>query len=272
MIGFRPVTHGEHLYIRVVDLFIENGAALTNSLSAFRNSSLVGNRCDAFADYCTGLYYFNLTARLIKAAKAVLADPNGSEFTYRGSFLTFLVNQCGITESQFGRFNVNKLISFSFAAAQASGEKISKEVKSLVRAPFITLECYICGKELFVNSADSDDAIEYEHIWPSSYGGDSVIANLLPACSGCNRAKGSMMLWQDSWKHSLVLPPDPSLNDLTEVTRSMKVALHRKKIFDYAATHFVTLKDAALEVGPADFSALAPIEPSDATDFFTIQF
>ncbi|WP_078031357.1 HNH endonuclease [Massilia sp. KIM] len=272
MIGFRPVTQGEHLYVRVVDIFVNYDHALTKSIENFRNGSFVGNRSEEFADYFVGLYYFNLTARLVKTAKSILCDPNGNEFTYRSSFLTFLANQCSISEGQFGRANVNLLVNLSFEAALASGQSISNSTKNIVRASVPMLECYICGKSLFVNPVDARDAIEYEHVWPSSYGGDSIAANLLPACSCCNREKGAMMLWQDTWKHSLILPPYPSANDLTEINRPLKIALHRRRIFEYAVQHSLTLKDSALEIGPADFSAFAPMDLTDAADFFTIQF
>ena len=46
----------------------------------------------------------------------------------------------------------------------------------------------MCGSSLdFVN--DNDNAFTCEHIWPRSYGGDSIEENLLPSCKSCNSNK-----------------------------------------------------------------------------------
>jgi 5-methylcytosine-specific restriction endonuclease McrA len=54
--------------------------------------------------------------------------------------------------------------------------------------------CHICGKKLsFVNYARDGrrGAWEVEHSNPKVKGGSDYLRNLLPACIGCNRTKGT---------------------------------------------------------------------------------
>lgn len=49
------------------------------------------------------------------------------------------------------------------------------------RAAFYGGRCYLCGAEWE----------EYDHVKPRSRGGSELAANVRPACSPCNRAKGN---------------------------------------------------------------------------------
>ncbi|MCO4856058.1 HNH endonuclease [Herbaspirillum sp. WGmk3] len=272
MIGFRPVTRGEWLYTKLVELFIDDQKALQSAVGTLRGSALIGNRAPEFADYVAGLYCFNLTARLIKTAQALIAHDAYGEALYRSSMLSFLANHCGISEFRFGRPNINALINLSIEAAFSSGKTISQSVKNGVATSKQQCYCYICGIQIFVSGELEETSVQYEHIWPSSFGGDSIIENLLPACPHCNNAKGSMLLWQDGPVHSFILPPNPSANDITTINRRAKIAWHRKAIFELAISRHTTLKEAAITHGPVDFSASAPVDLDDASDFFTIHF
>ena len=105
--------------------------------------------------------------------------------------------------------------------------------------------------------------MQLEHIWPQSFGGDSIAENLLPACPACNNAKSDMLLWQNAHIHSFTLKPEPSPQELAQ---------HRRNIFEYASTHRTTLKDAALIIGSVDLSEISSIDRDDAVDFFNFGF
>lgn len=271
MIGFKPVTQGEWLYTKLVELFINDQQALYRAVDTLRGSALIGSRAPAFANYLGGLYCFNLTARLIRTSQALISHEDHGEAMYRGTLLSFLANYCEISEFRFGRPYINLLINLSLEAARSSGNPIPRSVKHSVAARGQECYCYICGMQIFVDGEVEETRVEYEHLWPSSFGGDSVVSNMLPACHECNNRKGSMLLWQDGPVHSFILPPYPTENDLTTVTRTTKIAWHRKAIFELAIDQQLTLKEAAIKLGPSNFSSCAPMDPDDASDFFTIQ-
>jgi hypothetical protein len=272
MIGFVPVTEGEVLYQTLVEQFVDDGKQLTSALNVFSTGRFVGRRSAEFSEYYFGIYCFNITARLIKAASAILREPSLHEPLFRGSMLGFLINQFEISEFRYGRNRVNLLVNLAFNAANSSGQAISKTTKERVLAGSIDFSCYICGCELLIQSTVPEQVLQYEHIWPSSFGGSSIVDNLLPACSTCNNKKGALMLWQDAPVSSIILPPNPSQNDLTMITRRAKIAKHRQDLFAFAVKMKITLKAAALQLGAYNFSNVSSVDSDDSADFFTLQF
>lgn len=272
MIGFVPVTQGEILYETLVDQFVDDKKQLTNALEVLRSGEFVGRRSAEFSDYYFGLYCFNATARLIKAAKYILDEPSLSEPLYRGNMLGFLINQFEISEFRYGRAKVNLLVNLAFDAVRSSGQPISRSTKEKVSRETAEINCYICGCELLIASSVATQVVQYEHIWPSSFGGNSIADNLLPACCICNNKKGSMLLWQDGPVHSFILPPNPSENDITMVSRTAKIAKHRRDIFELAIREELTLKGAARKLGHYNFDGMSFVDQDDSADFFTIKF
>jgi hypothetical protein len=276
MIGFIPSTSGERLYDVLVKKFVNNTSDLHGSFLNLENLD-IGRRKVDFADYYSGIFCFNLTARLIKAAKFIIEQPELEDSLHHGNMLEFLYNQLEINPFSYDRKYVNSLINLSLEAARTSEQNISSSTKGAVirecKALYGNLTCYICGCDVFEKNDDPENLIlQYEHIWPRSYGGDSAIYNLLPACSICNNAKDCMLLWQDSHVHSFVLKPNPSLEEKTRITRPAKIAKHRQEIFKFACENKTTLKDAAFEIGPYDFQNVKFTDPDDSSDFFTFHF
>ncbi len=161
---------------------------------------------------------------------------------------------------------INRLISLSVLSAKTSKENINNSTRSLVTPEFKVIYCYICDKKLEATTEDIATKVQYEHIWPRSFGGDSSPDNLLPACNICNHNKGSTLLWQDAHVHSFVLSPFPDADDIKKIQHKERIALHRRSIFRRACDDRITLKSAALKVG-----AMGEIKykyPDDAIDFF----
>ena len=271
MIGFTPSTDGERLYDLLVREFVNNTSGLKDSILSLQNFD-IGGRKDEFADYYSGIFCFNLTARLIKAAKFIIEQPEIGDSLHSSNMLDFLCNRLAIYPFSYEQKYVNLLVSLSLDAARTSRQDITGGTKSVVIKEHTELFCYICGRDVFTKHEDSKYLMQYEHIWPRSYGGDSAIYNLLPACSACNNEKGSMLLWQDSHVHSFILKPNPSEDEITRIPRIAKIAKHRQEIFKYACAQGTTLKEAALAIGPYDFLNVKFTDPDDSSDFFTFHF
>ncbi len=271
MIGFATATRGELLYETLVKRFVNGEGNLRNAVGELKGFS-VGGRSEQFSEYFTGIFCFNLTARLLKTARVTLDQAELGEALHHGNMLDFLCNQLNISEFRYRRHDVNLLINLSFDAVRSSKQEISARTKQEVIGGLQQICCYICGREVFQQSVNPEDLVQYEHIWPRSYGGDSSALNLLPACHACNNVKDSMLLWQDGPVHSFILPPYPNANDLTTISRRAKITKHRQHIFELAISRRITLKEAALELGPYDFANIHCDDPADAADFFTFHF
>jgi hypothetical protein len=271
MIGFKPSTDGEVLYDILVKRFVNNTSGLKDSMLNLQNFDIGGRKSD-FADYYSGIFCFNLTARLIKSAKFLIEQPDIGDALQFGNMLEFLCNQLNISEFSFKKSDVHLLVNLSFEAARSSEQTISNTTKKSLIRDMDEFSCYICGREVFIENEDPKYVMQYEHVWPRSYGGNSSNENLLPACSCCNNAKGSMLLWQDSHVHSFILKPNPSADEITRIPRIAKIAKHRQAIFEYACSKHSTLKEAAVEIGPYDFANIEFSDLNDSSDFFTFHF
>jgi hypothetical protein len=185
----------------------------------------------------------------------------------QGLLINYFQKTLGIADGLYG-FDLNKLASLVFEAVNTSGKKISTRTKNDVRRGLDSLVCYICGAVVLEKTEDVHSKIEYEHLWPSSYGGESISDNLLPSCPACNRKKKDLLLWQDTHIHSFILSPAPSVEEWKRIERSQKIAKHRSYIFDLACEKGLSLKEAAVEIGPLDLNSLYVTDDDDAVDFF----
>lgn len=257
MFNFRPVTSGEYLFKHIASQFLQK-----ESLQQIYqlNHLQVGNRQEDFMEYYIGVYCFNLTTRLIQKAKSVIADAAVNESQRPNHMERYIQTELEVAIHSGNRKEVGQLVSSSITAAIESGKVISNGVKKQVAPNRGTIYCYICGTGLTYNQ------IQYEHIWPSCYGGDSIADNLLPACADCNNKKGHLLLWQDAHVCSFVLPPTPSAAELGSIQGREKIALHRREIFRTACNSRTSLKEAALKTGA--IKQLAHIHQNDAVDFF----
>lgn len=114
-------------------------------------------------------------------------------------------------------------------------------------------KCYSCDRELSATAQREDASfLSYDHVWPHSFGGDSVEVNLLPSCQDCNTAKQHTISWEWGLVQSTL--PQTELGEAElhslRLTRASKIALHMRAALDYARMHGTTLKDGFLAVGP----------------------
>ncbi|CAH1905041.1 HNH endonuclease [Candidatus Nitrotoga sp. HW29] len=265
LFGFHPSTQGEFLFQHIAKQFIPSEA----KSQVYQLSHLqIGNRQDDLAEYYIGVYCFNLMARLIKKAVHLIEDYSLNQEQQQPKMKRYLQTQMEIAIDRQNKEAINKLISLSLSAALSTRKQVNPSTKLLVTPKYKPIYCYICDRKLELLTEDITTQVQYEHIWPRNFGGDSTAENLLPACALCNHAKGSTLLWQDAHVHSFVLSPSPTAEDLNKgIQYKMKIAMHRRNIFRRACDDQITLKEAALKVG-AMGKSIKHKHPDDAVDFF----
>ncbi|ERS10108.1 hypothetical protein Q673_15425 [Marinobacter sp. EN3] len=264
-LNFKPVTSGERLFQHILKEVVGfESLDEARTLSYFK----YGGRLEQFGEYFIGAYVFNLTGRCIKKARRI-RDTVDLESRHQAELLKFFRTQLEMASFANER-NLERLSILAFEAADNSGKKISRSTKKFVRGEKEVHDCYICGKRVVHNSDDLEVVLKYEHIWPSAYGGDSIEENLLPSCNKCNEKKDDMLLWQDGHVHSFILRPDPSEQEWKSIKRREKISKHRWRIFKLANDKEMSLKEAAIEIGPfnVDPSALYAVDEEDSVDFF----
>lgn len=263
---FQPATPGEHLLHLLSETILKGDGILMPDGSSWSNA--IGSRGQALQEYVIAINSLNLTARLIKKAERVLEIDDAS--LQHGEFVRFLQQTLGLVQHPSDL--VDELARQSIYAAKMSKRTVSKAVRRKVRGAFLEVGCYLCGNMCIHRSEDPRSSIFYEHIWPASYGGDSIEQNLLPACHACNDAKQDMLLWQTGAIFSFVLKPNPSENERTRIGRREKVARRIQDILHRANLERCTLKEAAIKIGPAKFDNLVAIDDDDAIDYFNLHF
>jgi 5-methylcytosine-specific restriction endonuclease McrA len=263
---FSPQTTGEHLFLLIVrELYGIQPLANLQALAILA----VGGRTDQFADYFLGLSTFNVLARLVKKAERVRAIDN--EALHHSAMVAFIQGTLGIPRHPESDM-VDRLAEAALKAAADSKRKIRDAVKNSVCNGRKELSCYICGRTLLRQSADPDTQVEFEHLWPASFGGNSIEENLLPACTHCNGAKGHMLLWHTAHIASFVLKPQPSEEELKAISRQEKIAKHTRNIYARACDDRCSLKTAALSIGPVNMTSIYADDKDDAMDFFNFGF
>ena len=267
LVSFTPTTTGEHLF----QVIVRDHLGLS-ALSQLQASPMlrVGGRTDDLSEYFIGVSALNLLSRVVKKAERIRTDEQ--ETLHQVSMVSYIQKSLGISVSP-GSDSVDRFASLALKTAADSKRPIKDAVKIAVLNGQKELACYVCGG-LLLKKPDAlpENRIEYEHIWPASFGGNSIPENLLPACGFCNRAKGHMMLWQSAHVAAFVLKPSPSEEELKSIQRSEKVAKHTQSIFSYACHHRTSLKDAALAVGSISMSSVYSVDADDAMDFFNFEF
>jgi 5-methylcytosine-specific restriction endonuclease McrA len=263
--SFKAVTSGELLF-----QFILRELYQVSSLTEIHGLGLltVGGRSDFFSEYFLGINAMNMLARCVKKAERVRGIDN--EASHQGNMVAYLQETLGMAKHDDE--SVDKLARLSLLAASDSKRKIKDSIKRSIRNGRNEVPCYLCGGMCQHNASDGAAGIEYEHIWPSSFGGNSIADNLLPACATCNREKKDMLLWHTGHLFSFVLKPDPSLDELTAITRKAKIAAQMRRVFARACSDEISLKSAAEILGPVDMMSIYAVDDRDAVDFSNFEF
>lgn len=263
--SFKATTTGEVLFQFILkEIYSTAGLTEIKSLGILT----IGGRSDFFSEYFLGINAMNILARCIKKAERVRGIED--EALHQSSMVKYLQQTLGM--AHHNDESLEKLARLVLLAASDSKRRIKDSIKKSIRNGRNEVPCYLCGSMCQHNASDNDAGIEYEHLWPASFGGNSVIENLLPACAVCNREKKDMLLWHTGHLFSFVLKPDPSSDELTAITKKAKIAAHMRSIFAKACSEQISLKTAAEILGPANMTSIYALDSGDAVDFSNFEF
>ncbi|MET3653115.1 HNH endonuclease [Dyella japonica] len=247
--------------------------------SSFRRQDVLGpenfrpsidySRSVALSGFFAGAFLLNVFARSLRVGDEVVRRFGDSSETQLAREMRFeLLSKLDLAESDLKDGAMGRIGDAVIAAVYASDRPISNGLRKLVKEEFPKPQCYACGKALGWRASAGLPVVSLDHVWPAAWGGDSVLENLLPACSDCNTSRNDLIGWQWVSAQALVGEHD-SGSFLERLPRQYKNSIHLRAVVAYACSARVTLKDAAILIGPV---LLEPqkIDERDTTDFFNL--
>lgn len=287
---WKPITDGEKLFH-----FLASNVTEFNGLNQLLHNDFLGiMRGQDFARFVQGTMILHCFGRVFQAAKWY-RDNNDDQMKAVEQLNTFITDVLGIAKATCKDFDsLAPLAMDAVAASSASSSTPNSRVKAeVLEACNKQFNCYSCGIELDPTAKNeildettqlpkkdektgrplqNPNYLEHEHLWPHSFGGNSVAENLLPACPFCNREKKNMASWE--WSHVQATLPKFQLGaayvDGPEVTKNIKISLHIRAAIAYAVKNGTTLKDAYKSIGPRSKEVFM-IDNYDTPDFFNLR-
>ncbi|WP_348697909.1 hypothetical protein [Duganella fentianensis] len=243
----KPATSGEKLYFLIRDVvLIANDASGLDWPTVNEFLAEVAGT-ERFAFYVRGAIAIHAMRRLLRywaEEKQQLNDE--SQYIKKAKKIIGSEVFPWLSDDLKGR-----LARHLIAASDSSFRSISPTVRKNVIGLRGTANCYLCDKQIFDDRSDQDpDLLTLEHLWPQSMGGDSIEANLVPACPACQNDTKDTLSWEWLNIHNLVLPPEPTEQALKSISRKTRVAKHFEHAIKIATEEKITLKNALLRIGP----------------------
>ncbi|WP_295641723.1 hypothetical protein [uncultured Methylibium sp.] len=244
----KPRTAGERLFLLLRDGVFDS---LGNKQANWANFSELISRAGGdgdFADYVRGAMSAFAMRRLLRFwASEIGMTPDEANHVRRVSRF--------INEDLFPSLDAQLTAQVArgvIAAHAASSIEIPVGVRKLVVRDQKRLHCYLCRQSLDPAAGrDSKEFLTLEHLWPTSIGGDSVEANLLPACLVCQKITKDTISWEWVNVHNYVLPPQPSAKALDKgIGPRVRYARHYLEVLRLCDAEGLTLKESFLKVGP----------------------
>jgi hypothetical protein len=241
-----PVTAGEKLYLLVRDTALESWS----EASAFwsKADTLLGELggSPGFPAYIKGAAAVHATRRILRYwadEKSNISD----EAQYVRKISAFIR---GEIFSALPADVLTRMARYAIDADLASGRPITPGCRKIVLSGRRKHSCYLCGKQLTtIADPKLNNGLTLEHLWPTSIGGDSVEANLLPACCHCQLDSQDAISWEWINVHNIVLSSAPSDGALKSVNGRFRYARHYFEAMTIAETNRLTLKQAFLALG-----------------------
>lgn len=253
------VTDGEKLWF-----YISN--KLRVDWDRFESDISFTGRSQQLSTFFKELTTVNLVGRII-AIGSHYEDKYGLDSPlFRTSLRKYLTEYM-----EFKYSDVDELYRYCINAIRAANEEISSSLRKRITrwSKECFPRCYMCNAILHYNDENHVNAFTIEHIWPRSYGGNSVEDNLLPACKSCNSSKKKhFATWAMPSIQSLIYVPETTHARLQEIEGSYKFALHHRHVQNYARIQKLNLKRSFIEVGP--WSNTRIIDNDDICDFFNL--
>jgi hypothetical protein len=224
-------------------------------------------RASDLVDFYRELAAVTQTGRIVSAGRS-LAEKVGAEGPeLRKEFTALLREYFGIPSKLLDEF-----FRFSQRAVNAALEPLQKSVQKEMEAWAVRnhTHCYMCSATLDFHDREQLNSYTCEHVWPRSYGGNSIPENFLPACSSCNsKKKANFATWVMPAIQSLVLGLAPGQDRLQEIHGSYKFSIHYRVAQRLASNRRITLKNAFLQIGPWKDVRIRDID--DVVDIFNLE-
>ncbi len=248
-------------------------------------------RSEQLLEFFEELTVSHVTCRIVATGSSLLRPRNGREHsrdledpTFVSDYRSYLRHYLHISSE-----HLDLIYRQAERALRAVSNDITpleaKRIRKAAERQFAC--CYMCGIELTFSRHEpaphSETADERasrqrrnarlytcEHIWPQSYGGDSIDDNFLPSCSSCNTSKKmDFATWGMAGVQSLIIGLAPSEEDLTRVEGCHRFAMHYYAARRLATKKNIKLKDAFLRIGP--WTTVRTKDPDDSGDFFNLE-
>jgi hypothetical protein len=241
MDAYRSTTTGERLFMHIYSAIARNSC--WKQVEVILRPSGDGGKYLSYILQHTALY---ICCKLISAAKDLVP---GGRIENTGSIESLIQGGPWRTLNDQGR-----LLRLLVSATENSDTDIPAEIgRSLTRFSKANHRwCYICGVTLDYDDRNKRSYFTLDHLWPRSYGGDSVEENLLLSCVDCNTKKGNAALWVASDIHSAFFGLNPKSGRLSRLKSERRIALYQRAGVNLALKLHMPLKKAFLELGPWD--------------------
>ncbi|MCL4068937.1 HNH endonuclease [Pseudomonas sp. GX19020] len=260
---WKPTTSGERLLFLLAEYHQETRFLF----ETLRGAELrFGRRSEDLASFLIGTAVLHLQQRLIRLADDVREMSLPDRLA---EVLELRKRTCDIIQltplEYSGDFG--ELIEEILVSAEQGNKEPTPAMKRAVMAHG-PRHCYSCGRLFGAYFDDAPQGLKatVDHVWPRALGGDTVEANLLPACPSCNSKKGHLATWHMAWIQPVVLSDTDGLRTLP---REVKMALHMRAATSYAQANGTTLRDAFLTIGPRE--PPAKVDVDQGYDFFNMR-
>jgi hypothetical protein len=266
MFYYEKISGGEHLCSYLFENLVDG--SMWHRLES-KHLHTTG-RAVQFRHFFQEALALNMTRRLILAgehARENFLDPEESGFL---SCLDSAISNIGLRDlnsrGKISRLTRDALINSRHSISTRLRTKLLNSGRNNREG------CYLCGIALNydLGPTEKDWDVTLDHLWPQSYGGDSVEENILPACRLCNtKKKQDYASWAACNVHTLIIGVNPSADALKSVGRHFQFALYNRSVTQYANEKKISLKRAYQKIGPWKSVACA-IEQNDVGDFFNL--
>lgn len=259
---YRFETHGERLYG-----FVRNWMSAPLPREGLEKWLEAGGMSEHWIEYLEQMVTVALTGRIVAAGRSLKKLHKHDRGLYRREYRSYLNDYLLIS-----KHDLDELIGFALPSAEVAEGDISDGLRKDRRAWAAERHrnCYLCNVEMDFVDKEADNYCTLEHLWPSSYGGDSIEENLLPACAICNRVrKSNFATWAVTSVQSVLKGIKPALNDPKLLTGPTQFALHHWAGQRYAIRNNTNLRDAFRKLGPWVTPRIK--DTNDIGHFFNLQ-
>ena len=259
----RTITAGEALYQRLREWLLRHQSEQDSHtwIATLRFSA-------EWSEFFEQAMAMSLTGRVVRAGRGLQKLHNVDQKLFEREFRSYLNEELGASKD-----DLNVFVRMGVEGVSASQKSISNGTAKRMRvwAQEAHSYCYICGCTLdFMAGAQGAEGYSLEHIWPRSFGGDSITENLLPACRACNgERKQDFATWALTSIQSVNLNMNPSVGELRRIEGPIKYALHQRAALDFAVKNSLTLKEALMKLGT--WTDVSVLDTNDVGHFFNLR-